>query len=71
MWGVKKFHLYQFGRHLTLVKDHEPLISIFNPRKGVPAITIARLQRYPLFLAGFDYVIEYKNTNQHGNADGL
>ena len=34
-------------------------------------MTIARLQRYTLFLAGFEYSIEYKNTTQHGNADGL
>ena len=32
---------------------------------------VARLQRYALFLAGFDYSIEYKNTTQHGNTDGL
>ena len=31
----------------------------------------ARLQPYSLFLAGFKYSIEYKNTTQHGNADGL
>ena len=71
VWGVKKFHLYLFGRHFTLVTDHEPLTSIFNPKKGIPAMTIARLQRYALFLAGFDYSIEYKSTTQHGNADGL
>ena len=71
-WGIKKFHLYLFGRHFTLVTEpHEPLTSIFNLRKGVPAMTVARLQRYPLFLAGFDYIIEYKNTTQHRNADGL
>ena len=34
-------------------------------------MTVARLQRYTLFLAGFEYSIEYKNTTQHGNADGL
>ena len=34
-------------------------------------MTIARLQRYALFLTGFDYSIEYKSTIQHGNADGL
>jgi len=34
-------------------------------------MTVARLQRYALFLAGFEYTIEYKNTTQHGNADGL
>ena len=71
VWGVKKFHLYLFGRHFTLVTDHEPLTSIFSPKKGIPAITVARLQRYALFLAGFEYSIEYKNTSQHGNADGF
>ena len=34
-------------------------------------MTVARLRRYALFLAGFEYSIEYKNTTQHGNADGL
>ena len=71
IWGVKKFHLYLFGRHFTLVTDHEPLTSIFHPKKGIPAMTVARLQRYALFLAGFEYSIEYKNTTQHENADGL
>ena len=71
VWGVKKFHLYLFGRHFTLVSDHEPLTSILNPKKGIPAMTVARLQRYALFLAGFKYSIEYKNTTQHGNADGV
>ena len=71
VWGVKKFHLYLFGHHFTLVTDHEPLTSIFHPKKGIPAMTVARLQRYALFLAGFNYSIEYKNTTQHGNADGL
>ena len=34
-------------------------------------VTAARLQRYALFLAGYDYTIEYKNTKVHSNADGL
>ena len=70
VWGVKKFHLYLSGRHFTLVTDHEPLTSIFNPKKGIPAMTVAHLQRYALFIAGFKYSIEYKTT-KHGNADGL
>ena len=57
VWGVKKFHLYLFGRHFTLVTDHEPLTSIFNPKKGIPAMKVARLQRYALFLAGLNTVL--------------
>ena len=34
-------------------------------------VTAARLQRYALFLAGYAYTIEYKNTKVHSNADGL
>ena len=44
---------------------------IFHPEKGIPPMTAARLQRYALFLAGFEYKIEYKNTTEHCNADGL
>ncbi|CAB4022196.1 Hypothetical predicted protein, partial [Paramuricea clavata] len=71
VWGVKKFHNYLFGRNFTLLTDHEPLTSIFHPSKSLPAVTAARLQRYALFLAGFDYTIRYKNTKLHGKADGL
>ena len=74
--GVRKFHMYLFGHHFTLVTDQsrpdqrpEPLISIFNPEKGVLARTVACLQCYALFPAEFKYSIEYKNTTQHGNAD--
>ena len=71
VWGVKKFHVYLFGRSFTLYTDHQPLTSIFHPRKSIPVVTAARLQRYALFLAGYDYTIEYKNTKVHSNADGL
>ena len=53
------------------VTDQKRLTAIFHPQKGVPAMTAARLQRYTLLLAGFDYKIEYKSTTEHCNADGL
>ncbi|CAB3983983.1 Hypothetical predicted protein [Paramuricea clavata] len=34
-------------------------------------MTATRLQRYALFLAGFEYDIEYKNTKEQCNADDL
>ena len=71
IWGVKKFHCYLYGRKFTLVTDHQPLLTIFGPKKGIPATTAARLQRYALFLQGHEYEIEYKNSKSHANADAL
>ena len=71
VWGVKRFHVYLYGRRFSLGTDHKPLTAIFHPKKEVPAMTAPRLQRYALFLAGFDYDTEYKSTTKHCNADGL
>ena len=71
IWGVKKFHMYLFGLSFTLYTNHQPLTSIFQPRKSIPVVTTAHLQRYALFLAGNDYTIEYKSTKIHSNADSL
>ena len=73
IWGVKKFHVYLFGRSFTLLTNHQPLTSIFLPQKSIPVVTAARLQRLALFLylASYDYKIDYKNTKLHSNADGL
>ena len=46
VYGVNKFQAYLYGRKFTLVTDHKPLTSIFAPRKGVPAVAAARLQRW-------------------------
>ncbi|XP_061186771.1 uncharacterized protein K02A2.6-like [Saccostrea echinata] len=68
-WGVKKFHNYLYGRRFTLITDHKPPVSIFHPKKSLPTMTTARLQRYAIFLSS--YSIEYRKTANHGNADGL
>lgn len=71
VWGVKKCHTYLYGREFDLVTDHQPLVSIFHPEKGIPATTTAKLQRYALYLLGLKYTIGFKGTKLHGNADGL
>ena len=71
IWAVKRFNIYLYGRQFELVTDHQPLISIFNPEKGIPTMTAARLQRYTLFLAGHDYTIMYKQTKEHANTDSM
>ena len=71
IYGVRKFHNYLFGRKFTLVTDHKPLTSIFGPKKGVPSVAAARLQRWALLLTAYDYDIEFRSTSAHGNADAL
>uniref|UniRef100_A0AAV2JTD4 Gypsy retrotransposon integrase-like protein 1 n=4 Tax=Knipowitschia caucasica TaxID=637954 RepID=A0AAV2JTD4_KNICA len=71
VWGVKRFNQYLYGREFTLVTDHQPLVSIFNPHKAIPMTAAARMQRWALFLGGHRYKIEFKSTLNHANADGL
>ena len=71
VYGVKEFHQYLYGRKFTLFTDHQPLTSILGPKKGIPSLAAARLQRWAVLLSAYDYVIRYKSTHSHGNADGL
>lgn len=71
IYGVKKFHQYLIGRQFELVTDHQPLLSIFNPKKGIPSSSANRIQRWALCLMGYTYTIRYKSTATHANADAL
>ena len=71
IFAIKKFHLYIYGRSFTLLTDHKPLLTILGPKKAIPTLAAARLQRWALLLATYSYDIQYKSSQQHGNADGL
>ena len=71
VYGVKKFNQYLIGRRFELCTDHQPLLTIFSPSKGIPLSTANRLQRWALCLMGYTYVIRYKPTLSHANADAL
>ena len=68
---MSKFHAYLYGRKFTLVTDHKPLTTILGPKKGIPLIAAARLQRWALTLSAYSYDIRFRHTSEHGNADGL
>ena len=71
IYGVQKFHTYIFGRKFTLVTDHQTLTTILGPKKGIPSVAEARLQRWAILLSAYTYDIEFRNTASHGNADAL
>lgn len=72
IFGLKNFNQYVWGRNFTLIIDHKSLLSIFGPKKGLPAMAASRLQRYAMILSiGYDYDICYKKSKHHNNADVL
>ena len=72
IYGVKKFHMYLYGRsQFTLVTDHKPLLVILGPKSGLPALVAARSHRWAITLAAYNYTVDYRSTNKMGNADAL
>lgn len=71
IFGLKKFHQFLYGRRFALVTDHKPLLALFGPKKGVPTLAANRLSRWALLLSQYEYTVEYRPTDKHGNADAL
>ena len=71
IFGIKRFHQYIYGRKFQLVSDHKPLMSILDAKKGIPVMASARLQRWALMLAAYDYSIVYRPGPKLANADCL
>lgn len=71
IFGVTKFHLYLYGRHFTLVTDHQPLLKILGPKSAVPALAAARLQRWAVVLSAYTYDIGFKGSKENVCADAL
>lgn len=65
IFGVKKFYQFLIGRHFVLQTDHKPLVSIFKPANGIPVMAAGRVQRWAVYLSGFDYSIEHVKTDQN------
>ncbi|XP_052813877.1 uncharacterized protein K02A2.6-like [Mya arenaria] len=71
VYGVKKFHKYLYGRKFTLITDHKSLTTILGPKKGIPTMAAARLQRWAVTLSAYEYDIVYRKSADHGNCDFL
>ena len=71
IFGTKRFHNYLYGRSFTLYTDHKPLQGLLNQSKAIPTLASARIQRWALTLATYQYKIVYKRGSEISNADGL
>ncbi|PAA72660.1 hypothetical protein BOX15_Mlig029664g1 [Macrostomum lignano] len=60
VWCIQRCHRFLYGRRFTLITDHRPLTYIFAPDKQLPTRVSARLQRWAIMLAAYDYVIQYR-----------
>ena len=46
IYGVKTVFQYVYARKFTLQTDHKPLLTILDPKKGIPVFAANRLQRW-------------------------
>lgn len=67
----KKLHQYLYGHTFVIYTDHKPLLGLFKPNRAIPTMAAARIQRWALILAGYEYEILYKEGKKNGNADCL
>lgn len=63
--GCKQFRQYLLGRKFTLRTDQKSLIKIFGEHQGIPIMTSARLTRYGIILAGYDYEIQHVKSKEN------
>ena len=51
--------------------DHKPLTAVLGSKRGLPTVAAARLQRWAVVLAAYQYHLEFRPTIAHGNADAF
>ena len=68
---MTKYRQYLLGRHFKLLTDHKPLITLLGEHKPVPLLAAARIKRWALLLAAYDYTIEFIRGKDNVFADFL
>ena len=71
IYGLTKCPQFVYGRHVTIVTDHKPLITLFGEHKPVSQMVSPRIQRWALTLSFDNYTIHYCPGLQIPQADAL
>lgn len=65
----KTLQAYLYGPKFNLVMDHKPLYTIFGPKRGMPTLTAARMQRWTVRLSAFNYTLVFKWSSENAGED--
>jgi hypothetical protein len=68
VFGCERFHSYLYGRHFSILNDHQPLKTIFN--KSITSCP-PRIQRFMLRLQRYDFELSYAPGKTMVVADAL
>ena len=71
IFGVNKFCSYLLGHSFKLITDHKLLLTLFHEHKPTSCQASARIRRWSLQLAAYEYTITFRGTKLHSNADAL
>ena len=62
VFGVKRFHSYLYSRKFSLETDHKPLVGLLGKKKAIPPQASARIQRWALTLAAYEYTFIHNRS---------
>ena len=71
VFGIRRFHSYLFWHRFELITDHKPLLGLLKEDQATSQHASARIKRWSLFLAAYEYTSTFRNTQAHANADAL
>ena len=63
IFGIGKSHKFVYGRHVKIITDHKPRITLYGEHKQISVIISPRIQRWVIRLSSYNYSIEYKHEN--------
>ena len=69
IFGLEKFKHFLLGSHFIIKNDHKPLHSLFARDKPIPNTCSARVLRWALKLAQFDYIFQYSCGRDNVQSD--
>ena len=58
-----------YGRHFLIQTHHKPLLELLSEKKGIPTMTLTRIQQWDIFLSAYHYSLSYRTGSKNANAD--